>query len=624
MYEDADGKAITVDGEALDQLGAEEPLPSLLDERLTIACRLVAERCLYGVDINPLAVELAKLSIWLVTLAKGRPFGFLDHNLRCGDSLLGIHRLDQLTQLSMNPTGQGQLCLFGQNIERAVLEAIDLRQRLRTKTIRDIKDVETMAKLDREARRKLESVELIADAMIGEALRSKGNLRKLKSYLDQLSIVASEALNGDQNSVIHIKRMGISNLEFSITRTSSRRKAFHWIIEFPEVFKRKQKGFDALIGNPPYINSVEMYSDPFSELLKKFFAKHYQSASGSYDIYALFYERSASLSGDKSLIGLLMPNKVLSSEYAESLRHLISNQLRLHALQDFSNANVFSASIYPIALISAKPAVELPASIIDKKGAIIAKTSQLSLKNTPKRLWAYLLIEYADLLSKSLENTTNLGDYFDVVGAATVSEAYEISSLVQSNQDQNVPLGHVKFVVSGNIRPYMTTWFDSPVQYLKNRYLFPSVPIKELPLKRGIQSSSPKIIISGMSKRPTAFFDKLGEYCAGKSTVLVMNEKKNISLSMLECILNSKIAALIYLGLYGGLALSGGYLRFGPPQIAAFPLPNTINSVVDNLRISEQVIANLYGIEVSDVDRFFESVFGSDGQMILPEQEGDE
>ena len=71
---------------------AEEPLPREAEERNIIARRLIAERCLYGVDLNPLAVELAKLSIWLVTLAKGRPFGFLDHNLRCGDSLLGIHR----------------------------------------------------------------------------------------------------------------------------------------------------------------------------------------------------------------------------------------------------------------------------------------------------------------------------------------------------------------------------------------------------------------------------------------------------------------------------------------------------------------------------------------------------
>ncbi|MDF5979441.1 hypothetical protein P4114_21245 [Pseudomonas aeruginosa] len=118
------GKAVSVDGEVLDAGATKEPLPRDSEARTVIARRLIAERCLYGVDLNPLAVELAKLSIWLVTLAKGRPFGFLDHNLRCGNSLLGIHRLDQLTQLSTNPTDQGQLRLFGQNIKRAVGEAI--------------------------------------------------------------------------------------------------------------------------------------------------------------------------------------------------------------------------------------------------------------------------------------------------------------------------------------------------------------------------------------------------------------------------------------------------------------------------------------------------------------------
>lgn len=76
LHEEAAGSAITVDGEVLDRLGAGEPMPSQLDERMTIARRLVAERCLYGVDINPLAVELAKLSIWLVTLAKGQTLRF--------------------------------------------------------------------------------------------------------------------------------------------------------------------------------------------------------------------------------------------------------------------------------------------------------------------------------------------------------------------------------------------------------------------------------------------------------------------------------------------------------------------------------------------------------------------
>ena len=95
-------------GKANETLIPDEPA-----ERKTYAMRIIAQRCLYGVDKNPLAVELAKLSLWLTTLAKGRPFGFLDHNFRGGDSLLGIRDLRQLIELDMDPKGKGQLRLFG-------------------------------------------------------------------------------------------------------------------------------------------------------------------------------------------------------------------------------------------------------------------------------------------------------------------------------------------------------------------------------------------------------------------------------------------------------------------------------------------------------------------------------
>lgn len=175
------GKYLSVEGKVSDDGSGKEPLPRDAEARTVIARRLIAERCLYGVDLNPLAVELAKLSIWLVTLAKGRPFGFLDHNLRCGDSLLGIHRLDQLTELSMTPTGKGQQHLFGQNIERAVHEAIELRKRLREMPIRDIHDVEAMARLDADARRKLVVPECIADAFIGKSLQQAAMARRWRT-----------------------------------------------------------------------------------------------------------------------------------------------------------------------------------------------------------------------------------------------------------------------------------------------------------------------------------------------------------------------------------------------------------------------------------------------------------
>ncbi len=612
VYTEAAGKVITDNGDVLEDLGDADPMPSQVEDRLIIARRLVAERCLYGADINPLAVELAKLSIWLVTLAKGRPFGFLDHNLRSGDSLLGICNLDQITQLRMNPAAtHHQLSVFAQHVDEAVTEAIRLRMRLRTTIVHDIRDVERMAHLNHEAKKFLEPVELVADAIIGEALRSEGNQRRLNSSLETIALLASDILHGSDNELSKRKMMAMNAVHLSVESVDggSQRRPLHWVIEFPEVFLREQGGFDALIGNPPYINAVDMYTGPFSELKKKYYSTQYMSASGSYDLYVLFYERAIHLSANISAIGLLIPNKVLSAEYAESLRGMLVKHLRLHALLDYSTANAFSASVYPIACITTRPISEATARIVDSRGKEISITTQAALRNSPKFLWAYLLTEYAELLSIAIDDAVNLSEFFEVSGAATVSEAYTISAFVNSNDTVTIPKGHAKFIVSGNIRAFSTTWAHSPVQYLKHRYSMPSIHLDALPSKRRVQSTTPKVIISGLSKRPTAFHDTIGEYCAGKSTVLVLKPKGSITLETITQVLNSRIAALLYLGLYGGLALSGGYLRFGPPQISGFPLPRAL-SLGQHETIDEAAITRLYGLELSKVADVFDRIIG--------------
>jgi hypothetical protein len=252
---EAMGKALSVDGEVLETDDAREPLPRDSEARTVIARRLIAERCLYGVDLNPLAVELAKLSIWLVTLAKGRPFGFLDHNLRSGDSLLGIHRLDQLTELSMTPTGKGQQRLFGQNIEKAVREAIDLRIRMREMPVRDINDVESMAHLNANARRAQKLPEIIADAFIGAVFASPGNGNALENAIASLAIQAGRAADGDMDAAQSLLRLTVTSLGIDLPNDKFERKPFHWPIEFPEVFPA---GFDAVIGNPPFVKATSI------------------------------------------------------------------------------------------------------------------------------------------------------------------------------------------------------------------------------------------------------------------------------------------------------------------------------------------------------------------------------
>ena len=307
------GKTVSVDGDVLDAPGTKEPLPRDTEARTVIARRLIAERCLYGVDLNPLAVELAKLSIWLVTLAKGRPFGFLDHNLRCGDSLLGIHRLDQLTELTMTPTGKGQQRLFGQNIERAVHEAIELRQRLRQMPIRDIRDVEAMARLDADARQKLEVPERIADAFIGEVFAARGSGSGLENALASLAVQAGQVIDGDQDVLASMYRKSVAALSTDLPADKPARRPFHWPLEFPEVFTTEQRGFAAFVGNPPFLGGKRI-STVMGTTFNTYLANTHLGASKNTDLVAHFFRRAFDTLRDEGCLGFLATNTIAEGD----------------------------------------------------------------------------------------------------------------------------------------------------------------------------------------------------------------------------------------------------------------------------------------------------------------------
>lgn len=310
------GKTVGMDGEVQEESPGKEPLAQDVEARTVIARRLIAERCLYGVDLNPLAVELAKLSIWLVTLAKGRPFGFLDHNLRCGDSLLGIHRLDQLTELTMTPGGRGQLRLFGKNIEWAVNEAIELRQRLRKMPIRDIHDVEAMARMDADARRRVEFPERIADAFIGEVFAAGASGVTLESGLATLAIQSGQAFDGDSKSIVAIIKRAESILSLNLPTGKVPRRPFHWPLEFPEVFSLEHEGFDACIGNPPFLGGKRI-SSTVGENYLGWVKKYLSKVSGSADLSAYFLLRCSTLIGPRSAIGLIATNSISQGDSRE-------------------------------------------------------------------------------------------------------------------------------------------------------------------------------------------------------------------------------------------------------------------------------------------------------------------
>jgi hypothetical protein len=325
------GAVVSVDGAVLDAGNVKELLPRDIDARTMIARQLIAERCLYGVDLNPLAVELAKLSIWLVTLAKGRPFGFLDHNLRSGNSLLGINRLDQLTELLMTPTGKGQQRLFGQNIERAVSEAIELRKSLRALPIRDIRDIEAMARLDADARKKLKVPELIADSFIGEVFASNGNANSLANATATLAIQAGRAIDGDSEAIVSITRRAALAFATDAPVNKPIHRPFHWPLEFPEVFVAEKPGFSACVGNPPFLGGKRI-STVMGAVFNSYLANVHPGASKNTDLVAHFFRRTFAALRNDGCLGLLATNTIAEGDTRQGgLEWMLENGATIYA-----------------------------------------------------------------------------------------------------------------------------------------------------------------------------------------------------------------------------------------------------------------------------------------------------
>lgn len=311
---EASGKKIDSEGRIVEGGTARhfDPLSQDAEERAIVARRLVAERCLYGVDKNSLAVELAKLSLWLTTMSKGRPFGFLDHNLRSGDSLLGIYDIRQLTELSMAPKGSKQLRLFGRSIQAAVEKAIELRTRLRSIPIRDIGDVDAMAALDAESRRALLLPQAVADAFVGIIL-AETRATERADRIQALENLADAAANGTEAAIDRLRRDATTDLRIDAPDGLSR-DPFHWPLQFPEVFGHQRDGFDALIGNPPFLGGQKI-TGAMGTAFREFLVENIAGGMrGSADFVAYFFLRAYSLLSERGLFGLIAVNTIAEGD----------------------------------------------------------------------------------------------------------------------------------------------------------------------------------------------------------------------------------------------------------------------------------------------------------------------
>jgi hypothetical protein len=280
----------------------EQLIPDDSHERVVYARRIVAQCCLYGVDVNPLATEMAKLSLWLLTLAKDKPFTFLDHSIRCGDSLIGLHDIEQLRHFNLKPDADDAV-LFGGPFEEAVEQAIELRLKLEDMPANTVDDVAEQEKLLKEADDKIARLRCSADLLVAAEFWG-GNAADKQERVRHAAVVSGHYVGHGPTE------------EFEEKSEKERRgqKMFHWPLEFPEVVV-KRGGFDAFIGNPPFLGGIRIRSALGAEYVA--FNRSIRGQSDRADLCAHFVLRIRELLRDVSHCGLVCTNTMAEGDSRE-------------------------------------------------------------------------------------------------------------------------------------------------------------------------------------------------------------------------------------------------------------------------------------------------------------------
>lgn len=312
-----------------------------LDEResrlrlRTAAVREVVAQCLYGADINGMAVEMCKLSLWLVSLDPRKPFSFVDDKVFQGNSLLGLTSLRQLEELHMSPTSKpmaprmfdvvdGRL-VHTIHLSDRISDAIHLRRRLASEIASD--DPQRSARAKRaqlgDVHRLMAIPTIIADGVIAAGLVHGGKpCRKLDEAYEDLGVavdrafpeIASQAEPRMLDTIID-RGLTIERLSPGIEADQDRWQPLHWCLAVPEVMQHG--GFDAIIGNPPFLGgkkiSIAMGS-PVREWLVHQLAG---GTAGNADLVAYFFLRALEILKPGGTLGLIATNTIAQGDTRE-------------------------------------------------------------------------------------------------------------------------------------------------------------------------------------------------------------------------------------------------------------------------------------------------------------------
>ena len=333
--------------------------------------REIIENCLYGVDIEPSAVQICKLRFWLSLIVDEsdikniKPLPNLDHKIMCGNSLLeefeGVKLFDEKLLGEVKKDYSFEIKQIEKEIDKLYKEKGDIaRGKTNSKTLKkidkEIKDLkrkkQDILSGPKEAIRNLTLDEAI-QRRIKESKKKLAELKKLqKKFFDEQNRKLKKQLRADIDKIEWelieetLKEQG--NLEamqkLEQYKKNKAKPFFLWKLYFAEVFQRENSGFDVVITNPPYVSSWNA-----EKAYKDYFVKNYKSTTGHYDLYVLFLEKSTQILREKGTSSFITSNKFFSQKYGLGIRSILLEN-KICEIINF-NCNVFETSTVETAII---------------------------------------------------------------------------------------------------------------------------------------------------------------------------------------------------------------------------------------------------------------------------------
>jgi len=552
----------------------------------------IIQNSIYGVDLESGAVDIARLRFWLALVVdEDTPQALpnLDYKIMQGNSLLesfegiDLSEIHEGIAIEIDET-KSTANLFSQDLKKK--ENVGNQEKLEDLIHKyfDLDDPEEKkslhSKIDKQV---LNNIYFTLQDYNEDIQKKQKKLnKKIKNKSASLSSAEqkikyeNESKDAKDLKKTNKKLEDIASKQHKLKELyhSNERPFFLWHLMFKKVFD--QGGFDIVIGNPPYVDSETMVKN--DKDMRNRIRDNFDTATGNWDLFIPFVELGFKIAKAASQFCYIIPNKIISAKYTTALRHYLSNK-EVIEIRDYSAINVFKdASVYPVTLLINN---SVPSHTVKmSKMETLIKEAYFNIVPENKFYdnisWSkYFFRPNIVSLINRLEGNSRLQDFsteISILGAATVAEAYLIKDVLEEGKSDD---NNLKLINTGTIDPFVSLWGIKDTQYIKGKYKKPvisSEKLIEINSTRFNQSKKSKLIIAGMAKTFETFFDYNGEYLAGKSTTIIIEENNN--LKYILGLLNSKVSTFYLNYVYHSLKMAGGYLNIGNEVLKNCPMIN--------------------------------------------------